>query len=187
MNAIEFHPWGARSANPELADRLVFDLDPHASVGFARVKRAARRLRKYLESAGLQSFLRTSGGKGLHVVVPLKPAVRWSAARQFCKAVADVMATMEPKEFVSVAGEKNRKGRIFIDWLRNGRGATSVASYSLRAREAAGVSMPLEWTSLARLKAADQYTIDSAPKWLARRKRDPWQGINEVRQALPEG
>jgi bifunctional non-homologous end joining protein LigD len=186
MNALEFHPWGARSAEPEQADRLVFDLDPHASVTWARIKRAARRLRKHLQSAGLESFLRTSGGKGLHVVVPLNPAAPWEAARHLSKAVAEAMAALEPDEFVSVAGEKNREGRIFIDWLRNARGATSVASYSLRARATAGVAMPLEWTALPRLKSADHYTMDSAPKWLARRKRDPWKDIERIRQKLPE-
>lgn len=185
MNVLEFHPWGARSSDPERADRVVFDFDPHPTVAWARVKAAARTLRGHLESIGLQAFLRTSGGKGLHVVVPLQPSAPWDRVREFAKAVAEAMTALEPDEFVSVAGEKNREGRIFIDWLRNGRGATSVASYSLRARPAAGVAMPLAWASLARLRSADAYTLESAVRAITRRAADPWQEMTRIRQSLP--
>jgi bifunctional non-homologous end joining protein LigD len=186
MNVLEFHPWGATSSDPAKADRIVFDLDPHPSVKWPRVVAAARDLRAQLESIGLTSFLRTSGGKGFHVVVPLNPPAPWDAVKRFAQAVAEAMTSLRPKEFVSVAGEKNRSGRIFIDWLRNGRGATSVASYSLRARTTPGVAMPLAWSALAKIKSGDAYTIENAVKFVQRRRVDPWRDIDEIEQALPE-
>ena len=186
MNVLEFHPWGATAADLEHADRLVFDLDPHASVAWKHVTAAARDLREQLASIGLDSFLRTSGGKGLHVVVPLNPPAPWEAVKAFAQAVAEAMTTLKPKEFVSVAGETHRKGKIFIDWLRNGRGATSVASYSLRARPKAGVAMPLAWDELKRVQGGDAFTIKNALKWIQQRKADPWKGIAKVKQALPK-
>jgi bifunctional non-homologous end joining protein LigD len=184
MNVLELHPWNATNADPEHADRLVFDLDPHAKVAWPRVIAAARKLRKNLQSAGLQSFLRTSGGKGFHVVVPLKPTVPWVRAKVFAQAVALAMSELEPKEFVAVAGEKNRVGKIFIDWLRNSMGATSVAAYSLRARAEAGVAMPIDWNDIGKIKCGYAFTIANVPKFLKRRKRDPWHGIDEVEQTL---
>lgn len=186
MNAIELHPWGGLAASASLCDRIVFDLDPHPSVAWKRVIAGARELRKQLRSIGLESFVRTSGGKGLHVVVPLEPGASWDAAKRFAKAVATALTTLHPQEFVAVAGESNRKDRVFIDWLRNGRGATSVASYSLRARPSAGVSMPLDWGQLGRIKSGDHYNIENAVAAINRRKADPWEGIDSVRQVLPK-
>jgi len=185
MNVLEFHPWGAKASDPEHADRLVFDLDPHPTVKWPRVIAAARELRKQLDSIGLRSFLRTSGGKGFHVVVPLQPPAPWDLVKQFAQAVAQAMAALKPLEFVSVAGEKNREGKIFVDWLRNGRGATSVASYSLRARTEAGVSMPIEWEELSRIKSGDQFTIRNAAAKIRKRSKDPWSDISKIRQSLP--
>ena len=185
MNVLEFHPWGAMSADPEHADRIVFDLDPHPTVKWPRVIAAARDLRSQLDSIGLQSFLRTSGGKGFHVVVPLNPPAPWKRVKAFAQAVAQTMAALRPKEYVSVAGEKNREGKIFIDWLRNGRGATSVASYSLRARPTAGVAMPIGWDELARVRSGDAFTIKNAVKKLTARETDPWAFIAKIKQGLP--
>jgi bifunctional non-homologous end joining protein LigD len=185
MNALEFHPWGARADDPEHADRIVFDLDPHPGVAWRRVIAGACAVRDRLKSIGLKSFVRTSGGKGLHVVVPLNPAAPWDTVRHFAGALAQTLASELPKEFVATAGEKNRKGRIFVDWLRNGRGATSVASYSLRARPDGGVAMPLTWTQLATLRAANQFTLINAARHIGRRRVDPWQGIDEIEQTLP--
>lgn len=185
MNAIEFHPWGVRSATPDRADRIVFDLDPHASVAWPQVVAGAEALRAHLDSLGLTSFLRTSGGKGLHIVLPLKPSVPWKAVRPFAKAVADALAALHPDRFVSVAGEAKRAGRIFIDWLRNARGATSVASYSLRARSDAGVAMPLAWKELAKIEGAHAFSITNALTHIRRRRTDPWRDIDRIDQALP--
>jgi bifunctional non-homologous end joining protein LigD len=186
MNVLEFHPWGTKAMDPERCDRIVFDLDPHASVKWPRVVAAARELRKMLQGVGLESFLRTSGGKGFHVVVPLRPAAPWVKAKQFAQAVAQLMATSKPREYVSVAGEKNRVGKIFIDWLRNGRGATSVASFSLRARPSAGVAMPLAWEAIGRVKSGDAFTIRNAAQKAKAWKNNPWSEIASVRQTLPK-
>jgi bifunctional non-homologous end joining protein LigD len=185
MNVLEFHPWGARNDDLGRADRIVFDLDPHASVKWSRVIAGARQLRKHLESIGLRSYVRTSGGKGLHVVVPLNPPAPWEDVKAFAHAVASALVTLDPKEFVDVAGEKNRAGKIFIDWLRNGRGSTSVASWSLRARPRAGVAMPLSWEALARVKSGDAFTIENAAKRLKKVSEDPWADIASIKQALP--
>ena len=186
LNVLEFHPWGSRSSDPEHADRIVFDLDPHATVDWSRVKAAAENLREQLASIHLESFVRTTGGKGLHVVVPINPAAAWDEVRTFAKSVAETLVALEPKEFVSVSGEKNRKDRIFIDWLRNGRGATSVASYSLRARPSAGVAMPLAWKDLRRLKSSDEINAENAIGWIKNRSKDPWAAIDDAVQSLPK-
>lgn len=185
MNVLELHPWGARNNDLDHADRIVFDLDPHASVKWSRVVAGARRLRTHLESIGLRSYVRTSGGKGLHVVVPLNPPAPWADVTAFAHAISSALAKLDPKEFVDVAGEKNRVGKIFVDWLRNSRGATSVASYSLRARPSAGVAMPLAWEALARVKSGDAFTIKNVAKRLAKLSEDPWADIASVEQVLP--
>lgn len=186
MNVLEFHPWGARADDVEHADRIVFDLDPHADVAWPRVRAAAREMREHLRTAGLESFLRTSGGKGLHVVVPLRPALKWDTVKRFAQAFAEAMTALKPREYVAVAGEVNRIGRIFIDWLRNGRGSTSVASYSLRARAGAGVAMPLAWSDLPRIRSGAAFTIAKALAHVRKRRVDPWQDIAGVRQSLPK-
>ncbi|MGN6521298.1 MAG: DNA ligase D [Dokdonella sp.] len=185
MNVLEFHPWGALASDQAHADRVIFDLDPHPSVAWAEVKKAARTVRDALAAIGLESFLRTSGGKGLHIVVPLAPAVPWDEAKRFAEQVADTLASARARTFVSVAGEQKRDKRIFIDWLRNARGATSIGSYSLRARAGAPVAMPIEWSELARLPSGAAYDIRSALAKIKRRKRDPWEGFYRIRQTLP--
>lgn len=184
FNAIEFHPWGARAKTPDLADRIVFDLDPGPDVAWARVVDAARLVRKRLRALGLTSHVRTSGGKGLHVVVPLKPACPWPPVKDFAHAFAESMAASEPLAYVATATKKFRKGRIFIDYLRNGRGATSVASFSLRAREGAPVAMPLRWEELGRIKGGDAYTLASAPRRMARIGEHPWGDYMRGKQDL---
>ncbi len=184
MNVLELHVWGTKSTNLEHADRLVFDLDPHEGVEWREIRYGARAVRKYLDAKGLQSFVRTSGGKGLHVVVPLAPPAPWETARVFAKSVASTLSGKYPERFVDVAGKKHRANRIFIDWLRNGRGATSIASYSLRARAAVGVAMPLAWDELGRVGSADAYTIRNTRRRLASLRSDPWHDITSIRQHL---
>lgn len=186
MNALEFHVGGCAPGHSDLAERLVFDLDPGERVGWAAIVAGARIVRRHLATVGLESFVRTSGGKGLHVVVPIDPATDWPRARSFARAVAEALAELEPDRFVSVAGARNRRGRLFIDWLRNGRSATSIAAYSLRARESAGVAMPVAWTEIARLRGGDHFGPREALQRIARRRDDPWNGIDRVRQALPD-
>ncbi|QNN46196.1 DNA ligase D [Thermomonas brevis] len=184
FNALEFHPWGAKADAPELADRLVFDLDPGPDVPWKEVVAAARTVRARLAELHLESWLRTSGGKGLHVVVPLRPACPWEQAKAFAHGFADALAASEPLKFLATASKRLRKGRIFVDYLRNGRGATSVASFSLRARPGAPVAMPLRWEELGRLKSAAQFTLRNAPARMRRLRAHPWEGIDKVKQDL---
>lgn len=184
FNTLEFHPWGALAETPDKADRIVFDLDPDAGVAWTRVVAAARWVRDRLRELGLESFVRTSGGKGLHVVVPLRPACPWPQVKAFARAFAESMAASDPLAYVATASKRLRKGRIFVDYLRNGRGATSVASFSLRARPGAPVAMPLRWEELARTKGGGAHDIISAPRRMARMKQHPWGDIGRIRQNL---
>jgi bifunctional non-homologous end joining protein LigD len=185
MNVIEIHPWGSTIADLEHPDRLVFDLDPDTGVEWSRVRDAARTVRERLQAVGLESFLRTTGGKGLHVVVPLNPRPDWNTAKAFTQALARTLEHESPQDFVSVATKNRRKGRIFVDYLRNARGATAVASYCVRARPGAGIAAPLRWEELSRLKSGAQYTFANLARRLKTLKQDPWQGFDEIRQALP--
>lgn len=186
FNALEFHPWGSHAEEPDRADRVVFDLDPGPDVPFEEVKKAATDIRKLLTQLELESFLRVSGGKGLHVVVPLNPGCDWDLTKRFAKGFADALAQSEPQRFLATATKSLRNKRIFVDYLRNGRGATAVASYSLRGRPGAPVAMPLAWTELPKLKRADAFTIKEVPAKLKRRRRDPWEGIDALKQNLAQ-
>ena len=183
FNAIEFHPWAAAVRDTDKTQYLVFDLDPAPDIPWLRVAAAALDVRDLLGKVGLRSFVRTTGGKGLHVVVPLNPASGWEEAKKFSHALAESFASSRPNEFVSVASKQQRSGRIFIDYLRNSRGATSVASYSLRARAGAPVALPLRWSELAKLPNAGTFTIHNVVARI-KRLRDPWAEFFSVRQNL---
>lgn len=186
MNTLEFHPWGARVDAPEKPDRMVFDLDPGEGVRWADVIVAARDVRDKLRRAGLRSFVRLSGGKGLHVVVPIARGPSWDAVRGFCDGFADAMAEHAPERYVATMSKAKRSGRVFIDWLRNARGATSVASWSLRARKGAPVAVPLRWEDLGGIKRPDAFDLAAAKQRAARLRKDPWAGFDELQQSLPE-
>ncbi|NCT86922.1 DNA ligase D [Stenotrophomonas acidaminiphila] len=184
FNALEFHPWGSHANEPDRADRVVFDLDPGEGVPFSEIKKAATDIRKLLEQLELESFLRVSGGKGLHVVVPLNPGCDWDLTKRFAHGFADALARSEPDRFLSTATKSKRNKRIFVDYLRNGRGATAVASYSMRGRAGAPVAMPLAWRELSKLTKANAFTIKDVQAKLKRRRKDPWEGIDRVKQNL---
>jgi len=186
MNVIEFHPWGARVDEPDQPDRLVFDLDPGPGVDWKRVVAGAREVRDRLAEAGLESFARLSGGKGVHVVVPIRRGPDWAEAKAFCEAFADAMAQHRPLDYLATASKAKREGRIFIDWLRNARGATSVASWSLRARAGAPVSMPVSWAELGRSRSGADYDLARAQRRAKTLRKDPWEGFSRLRQKLPE-
>ncbi|KRE88735.1 DNA ligase [Frateuria sp. Soil773] len=186
MNTLEFHPWGARVDRPDAPDRIVFDLDPAEGVAWKAVVAAAREIRARLDEIGLQSFVRTSGGKGLHVVVPFRRGPDWDTVKRFCESFADAMVALHPLRYVATASKAQRKGRIFIDWLRNARGATSVCNWSLRARAGAPVAMPLRWGELGRVKGGGAFDMKKALRRAARLDADPWEGIDAVRQRLPK-
>lgn len=175
--ALEIHPWGAPLAALEKPDMVIFDLDPGEGVGWPQMVAGAREIRERLDAVGLPSFVKTSGGKGLHVVVPLAPKAGWLAAKAFAKALADSMAADDPERYIAVATKARRDGRIFIDYLRNGRGATAVAAYCTRARPGAAVSMPVAWEELDGLGGAAQFTLDNAPARMANLAADPWSGF----------
>ncbi|MCL1633458.1 DNA ligase D [Luteimonas sp. SX5] len=180
MNTLELHPWGSRIDDIEHPDLLVFDLDPGPGVKWKDVIAAARDVRARLEEIGMHSFVRLSGGKGLHVVLPIKPGPSWEQAKAFCEAFADAMATQAPDRYVATASKAKRQGVIFIDWLRNGRGATSVASWSLRARAGAGVAMPLRWDELGRTKSGAEFTMQRALTRASRLRKTVWEGWNKA-------
>lgn len=184
--ALEIHPWGATLVDIERPDTLIFDLDPGEAVGWEGVVAGARDVRARLEAQGLAAFVKTSGGKGLHVVVPLAPQAGWEAAKSFAKALADSMAADDPDRYISVATKARRKGRIFIDYLRNGRGATAVAAYCPRARAGAGVSLPVAWEELDEVTGGAQFTLPDTPARLANLGADPWEGFRAAAVPLLE-
>ncbi|WP_136065873.1 DNA ligase D [Modicisalibacter radicis] len=182
--ALEIHPWGSRVGDLERPDNLVFDLDPAPGVAWPEIVRVARSLRDRLASLGLESFVRVTGGKGVHLVVPVSPEAEWDDAKAFARALAERHAEAEPKRLTTNMSKAQREGRIFIDYLRNGRGATAVASYTVRAREGATVCVPVRWDELtARLKP-DRYTVKNLPRRLASLREDPWSGFDDARRAI---
>lgn len=184
MNVVEFHTWNSRTRSMAKPDRMVFDLDPGEGVAWAAVREGAQLVRAMLAELGLQAWLKTSGGKGLHVVVPI--AARWpfDTVKGFSQAIVRHLAQTLPDRFVAKSGPKNRVGRIFVDYLRNGEGATTVAAYSARARPGLGVSMPLAWEALEAISGSAHWSVADAAAHLAARRDDPWAGIDAARQSL---
>lgn len=178
MGTIEFHLWGARRDRLDRPDRLVFDLDPDEGLGFAEVRSAARDLRDRLAGLGLETWAMVTGGKGVHIVVPLRRTVGWETAKLFTRGVAAMMAQAEPGRFTADLSKARRKGRIFIDYLRNERGATAVAPFSVRARSGAPVAVPVTWDELDALRSAAAFGTDAAAErgWNAVR-RPPLQSL----------
>jgi bifunctional non-homologous end joining protein LigD len=181
----EIHPWGSTFANLEQPDRLIFDLDPGEDVPWSVVIDAAFDVRRELDELGLASFVKTSGGKGLHIVVPIEPQASWEEAKKFTQSVAETMAKARPERYVAIMSKRERRGRIFIDYLRNGRGATAVAAYSTRALPLASVSTPLAWDELGEGVRADHFRIGNLRQRLAVLKDDPWPEFFTLRQRLP--
>jgi len=167
MNTIEFHTWNSTKKKIEQPDRMVFDLDPGEGIRWPTMQQAAELMHGFLKELGLNAFLKTSGGKGLHVVVPIKPQYDWDTVKAFSEAIVVRMAQTLPQLFVARSGPKNRVGRIFIDYLRNGRGATTAEAWSARARPGMGISVPVAWSELAGLKSSDQWTVANAHTRLA--------------------
>jgi bifunctional non-homologous end joining protein LigD len=181
MGALELHLWGAHEDDVEKPDRMVFDLDPDEGMSYAKVKQAAKELRDRLKKLGLTSFPMITGGKGVHVVVPLARGHSWDHHRDFAEAIARLMAEEAPDRFVANMSKAKRKGKIFVDYLRNTRGATAIAPYSARARKGAPFSAPLTWPALAKLDHAHPYTVGDKPRG------DPWKDYFHVKQRLPAG
>jgi len=183
IGVLELHTWGCRIKDVERPDQLIFDLDPGPDVPWKRVIEAAWILHKTLDSLKLPAFLKTSGGKGLHLTIPVKPAIDWDSAKTFCQTLSRGLA-QQSDLFVSNMRKDLRGGKVYIDYNRNGRGATAVAPYSTRARPGAPISMPISWDELGRLKSADAFTLKTAPRYLAKRKADPWRDFERSRVDL---
>ena len=172
VGALEIHSWGVRAGDLEHPDQLTFDLDPDEGLAWSAVIEAARTLKTRLERLELACFLKTTGGKGLHIVVPIKPRADWTAVKQFCKSVAEAMARREPDKYLVTISKAKRKGKLLIDYLRNGRGATAVCAYSTRAREGAPVALPIAWSELDGGLRPGQFTLANVPERLS--APDPW-------------
>jgi bifunctional non-homologous end joining protein LigD len=181
---LEVHVWGSTIDRVDVCDRMVFDLDPGPGVGWPAVIEGARELRERLRKVGLESFLKTSGGKGLHIVVPFDGA-DWTTTKEFTKQIALQMSADSPTKYLAKMTKSARQGRIFIDYLRNGRGATAVAAYSPRARPGAPVSAPIDWRELTSSMTPDRFSILNIRSRLKRLRQDPWKDIGRIRQKLP--
>ncbi|MEO5702074.1 MAG: non-homologous end-joining DNA ligase, partial [Casimicrobiaceae bacterium] len=177
MGTIECHVWGSSRPRLDRPDRLVFDFDPDEDLGWKPIVEAVQLLRTLLDNLGLRGFVKTTGGKGLHVVVPIEPAHNWTVVKAFTKAVAELLVEAAPDRFTAKLSKSSRGGKIFVDYLRNGEGATAVAAYSARAKANAPVSLPIAWDELGDDVRFDHFNIRTVPLRLARLKRDPWAGF----------
>lgn len=183
---LELHPWGSALDAIEQPDQMIFDLDPGEGVTWPEVIAAAIEVRERLATLGLKSFVKTSGGKGLHVVAPLIPDADWSRVKPFTRSIAEDMARDAPERFVATISKAKRTGRILVDYLRNGRGSTAVAPYSTRARPGAPVSMPLSWDELTAEIGPSSFTVLNSPARLAAQETDPWADFRAAARPLPQ-
>jgi bifunctional non-homologous end joining protein LigD len=184
IGALEIHTWGSRLDKIEQADRIVFDLDPDEGLPWPRIVEAAQIVRDRLHDLGLESFLKTTGGKGLHVVAPIRRGPDWDEVKAFTKAVVEQMAGEDPHRFTANMSKKSRKGRIYVDFLRNQRTATFIAPFSTRAKPGAPVSVPITWEELDGGVRSDQFNTVSLPRRLQSLKKDPWAEIDKLRQGI---
>lgn len=184
MGTLEIHPWSSQITHVEHPDMIIFDLDPAPDVEWKNVVKAAFDIKSHLEKFKLKCFVKTTGGKGLHIVIPIKPEYDWSEIKNFTHTFVDFLVLRNPKSYVSKASKEKRKGKIFIDYLRNQRGATAIAPYSTRAREQAPVAAPLHWDELTRHYQDTFFTIKTLPARLEKLKKDPWKDFFKLRQSL---
>jgi bifunctional non-homologous end joining protein LigD len=183
IGVLEIHPWGARSDALETPDRLIFDLDPGDGVEWKQLVSSAIEIRDRLKKMGLESFVKWTGGKGLHVVAPIKADRGWDEVKAFTQRFARRMEGENPKLYLTKAAKTARKERIFLDYLRNERGATAVAPYSPRARRGTHVAMPLTWDALKKMERPE-FAVENFERWKARLKRDPWMKMVTLKQSL---
>jgi bifunctional non-homologous end joining protein LigD len=184
MGVLEVHAWGARTDRLEQPDRITIDLDPDEGLAWSRVTEAARAVRDFLADLGLESFLKTTGGKGLHVVIPIRRGGDWDEVKEFSRSVAAAVAAESPGRYTLSVSKAKRQGRILIDYLRNGRGATAIEAYSTRARPGAPVAVPVRWSELGPRLSSDRFDIFRLPRRLASLRSDPWEGYEQVRQSV---
>jgi bifunctional non-homologous end joining protein LigD len=185
IGVLEIHPWGSRNDDLEHPDRIIIDLDPDAEISWSTLAQSAAEVRRQLQSIGLESFLKTTGGKGLHVVVPLQPMADWAAVKKFSHSFVLAMEQQQPDLYLTKMSKAARKGRIFLDYLRNERGSTAVAPYSPRARPGVTVALPLDWSDL-NLRERPVFQVTKFDQWSDRLKHDPWEKMSKVKQHLKE-
>lgn len=184
MGTIEFHTWNARSDRIDKPDRVIFDLDPDPELPWSSMVEATRMALDLLDGLGLRAFLKTSGGRGMHVVVPIDRRHSWDCVNEFARGVTVRLAEEAPERIVAKMGPKNRVGKIFVDYLRNQRGASTVAAYSVRARPGLSVSVPIAREELDQISGADQWSILNLHERLNAQQHEPWADYSSVRQTL---
>ncbi|WP_417775920.1 non-homologous end-joining DNA ligase [Stutzerimonas xanthomarina] len=184
MGTVELHTWNARSDRIDRPDRIVFDLDPDPELPWSSMIDATRLTLDLLSELGLKAFLKTSGGRGMHVVVPISRRHDWECVNSFARSVTERLAAQSPDQIVAKMGPKNRVGKIFVDFLRNQRGASTVAAYSVRARPGLPVSVPISLDELEKIDGANQWTIHTLQQRLESAKSDPWAEYGSTRQGL---
>ncbi|HZT51425.1 MAG TPA: DNA ligase D, partial [Stellaceae bacterium] len=186
MGALEIHLWGSTEQALEQPDRVIFDLDPDEGLAWERVSAGALAMRDLLAELGLKSFAKTTGGKGLHVVLPLRPRLGWDEIKAFAHGMAEELVRRAPDRFTGALPKTARRGKIFVDYLRNQRGATAIAPFSSRARADATVAAPLTWREVESGTRADAFSVLTLPDRLKRQRRDPWAGLADLDQSLPD-
>jgi bifunctional non-homologous end joining protein LigD len=184
MGVLELHTWGSTIDHLERPDRLIFDLDPDPEISWEALKQAVQSLRVYLDDLGLSNFVKTTGGKGLHVVVPLVPKIDWDTAKEFSRQVAQHMVHQAPDRYTATMSKAKRRGKIYIDYLRNAKTATAVAAYSTRARAGAPVSVPLRWDELGADIRGNHFNLRDTPERLSQIGKDPWHDYERSRRAI---
>ena len=184
MGVLEIHPWGSREDRIDRPDRLILDIDPGEDLTWNAVVEAARHVKERLDNLGLVSFVRTTGGKGLHVVVPLARRASWDELKTFAKSFADALVVEQPKRYIAQSSKAKRAGKLYLDYLRNEKGATAIASYSTRARPGATVATPLSWDELSASLRPAQFNVRTVPKRLRTMTQDPWNGFFDLRQVI---
>jgi bifunctional non-homologous end joining protein LigD len=186
VQSVEFHGWGSRAGAVETPDRLVIDLDPDPKLGFDAVKRAALQVRRSFDAVGLESFALLTGGKGIHIVVPLEPVAVWDEVRDFAKSFCTALADAAPERFTVALPKPRRRGRIFLDFLRNQRTATAIMPYSARARAGMPVATPIGWDELETIASADAFTIADVEQLLRRARSRELKDWGAGAQRLPK-
>ncbi|WP_341272888.1 DNA ligase D [Fluoribacter gormanii] len=184
MNVLEIHPWGSLISHIEKPDFIVFDLDPGPSINWETIVKAAFEIKTHLNEFKLTAFVKTTGGKGLHVVVPIEPEYDWDEVKNFTHVFAEFMERINPNQYTSTMSKAKRGGRIFVDFLRNQRGATAISPYSTRARPHAPVAVPIHWDELGKDKRDSEFTIKTLPQRLEKLKGDPWEDYWSIKQSL---
>lgn len=184
LGVLEIHPWGSRKDKLEFPDQMIFDLDPGEGVDWSDIVDGARHLRETLDKLDFESFVRLTGGKGLHVVIPLTRRAKWDEVKAFSRAVAEKMVRDDRDRFIATASKAKRANKIYVDYLRNSRGATAIASYSTRARLGAPVATPIRWDELSDEVPANYYHVGNIQQRLSSLAKDPWKDFRKVRQSI---